>query len=225
MKPSPSQRKAWPRLEGFRWKRKVAPVSITPAKACDTSSTQEHNLHHIFCRQSKRDEDQQDSSQPARSLISDPDVGAAQTGSQGHTGAESWSDPVEYLTKHPFFMSTSSTSSDDEVLHHTEGCVDVDDVSLSIGSVGSLLCSNQASIDNIALGINRPGASTDTLVGDLVLSGSAEEPSAEPVIVEPMDMDLTNPALDGQDGLHQLAQSLLSLYGEIVCCGRRSFKE
>ncbi len=62
-------------------------------------------------------------------------------------------------------MSTSSTLRGE--VHQTVDCVDADDVSLSIGSVGSLLCSNQASIDNIALGINGPGASTDTLVGDV----------------------------------------------------------
>ena len=117
-------------------------------------------------------------------------------------------------------MSTLSTLSDE--VHQTVDCVDVDDVSLFIGTVGSLLCSNQASIDNIALGINGPGASTDTLVGDLVLHGSTEESSAGPATVEPMDMDLTEPALDGQARLHHIFRSLQTVFGTILWCGQVS---
>ncbi len=231
LKPSQSNMKGkwrlWPSLGGIRGRRKVAPTCPAAQKASDllednTRGVGKPSPHTIFCRPTQALESDEDlvSSQPMKDLISDPDVGAAQTGSEGNTGAESWSDPVEYLTKHPFFMSTSSTLSDE--VHQTVDCVDVDDVSLSIGSVGSLLCSNQASIDNIALGINKPRASTDTLVGDLVLHSSAEESSAGPVIVEPMDMDLTEPALDGRARLHHIFRSLQTVFGTILWCGRVS---
>ena len=231
LKPSQSNmkgtRRLWPSLGGIRHRRKVAPVCQEPKKA--SNSLEHSNIrvekpspHTIFCRPTQGLGSNEDlvSLQPMKDSISDPDVGAAQTGSEGNTGAESWSDPVEYLTKHPFFMSTSSTLSDE--VHQTVDCVDVDDVSLSIGSVGSLLCSNQASIDNIALGINGPGASTDTLVGDLVLHGSTEESSAGPVIVEPMDMDLTEPSLDGRARFHHIFRSLQTVFGTILWCGRVS---
>lgn len=219
------KRKTLPSLrKGAGNRRLLTPLWLraTVHPSGDTSDKGSDSVHRptpseIFCKPRPlgplpEEENSKESTEPTRNLTSTPDT---QSDSQGTSKTVSWLEQVEYIVARPFFLSGSSSSTDQA--DHAEDRGELDDESpSSLGSAGSLLDPDLSSIDNIALGDDRPKASTDVLVGDLVPHAIAGEESAEPAIAQLNSLE----SYDGSSVKSRASKFFQVLVKTLACFGK-----